>query len=198
MLESLTSGNHLLVAMALRIYALVASLLSISSHGQTTQGTPQPGVIRANETTLASASGVYNSSVTPSNLAWDTYNYCNAPHVNAAHYSRPDVSGAKLVYLNTVMRHHKRTPDNLYPQENMLNTPWDCLDFQQFLHGGPGAAQVFHETDTPAWHPFLSTVWNGTCDMGQLTRGGFEDAIRHGKVSFSLTTTWLGIDVHML
>ena len=52
--------------------------------------------------------GVYNSSKTPSALPWNTYNYCNAPHVNAAHYAKPtNVSGSKLVYMNVMVRHHK-------------------------------------------------------------------------------------------
>lgn len=58
----------------------------------------------------ASAAGVYNSSVTPSNLPWNTYNYCNAPHVNKAHYDLPPQAKggkAELVYLNMMMRHHK-------------------------------------------------------------------------------------------
>ena len=44
-------------------------------------------------------------------------------------------------------------------------------------------AQVFHETNVPSWHPFLRQFWNGTCDEGQLTKEGMEDAVRHGKVS---------------
>lgn len=56
--------------------------------------------------------GVYNSSVSPENLPWNTYNYCNAPHVNAAHYSKPtNVSESdgepQLVYVNAMIRHHK-------------------------------------------------------------------------------------------
>ncbi|EKM52252.1 uncharacterized protein PHACADRAFT_176271 [Phanerochaete carnosa HHB-10118-sp] len=150
------------------------------------------GVILTNQTDLGSVTGVYNTSQTPADLPWDTYNYCNAPHVNAAHYTMPNVSGAKLVYLNAVIRHHKRTPDNLYPQENVLNTPWDCSDFEQFNYGGPNAAQVFHKTDIPPWHPFLSTIWNGTCDEGQLTRGGLEDAIEHGQDFWSVYSQKLG------
>ena len=57
---------------------------------------------------LTHAVGIYNSSTTPSSLPCNIYNYCNAPHVNAAHYLKPtNVSGAKLVYLNVMMRHHK-------------------------------------------------------------------------------------------
>jgi hypothetical protein len=58
-----------------------------------------------------SNSGVYNSSQTPLNLPWDTYNYCNAPHVNPRHYNLPaNDSEARLVYVNLVMRHHKVRP----------------------------------------------------------------------------------------
>lgn len=56
---------------------------------------------------LSSANGVYDTSFTPSSLPWNTYNYCNAPHVNVAHYTKPNVTGAKLVYMNVAMRHHK-------------------------------------------------------------------------------------------
>lgn len=77
----------------------------------------------------------------------------------------------------------QRTPDNLYPNENMLNPAdgWDCSDFIQENYGG-GTARVFHETNIPSWHPFLSLIWNGTCDEGQLTAGGLADAVKHGKV----------------
>jgi hypothetical protein len=60
---------------------------------------------------LVSESGVYDSSETPLTLPWNTYNYCNAPHVNAAHYELPPnitpMGGGKLVHVSVVMRHHK-------------------------------------------------------------------------------------------
>jgi hypothetical protein len=60
---------------------------------------------------LASASGVYNSSQTPSMLPWNTYNFCNAPHVNAAHYELPPnvtfTGGSQLIHVSVIMRHHK-------------------------------------------------------------------------------------------
>lgn len=131
---------------------------------------------------ISSAAGVYNSSVTPENLPWNTYNYCNAPHVNAKHYQLPvNAPNATLVYMNVVLRHHKRTPDNLYPDENELNAiPWNCSDFLQFSYGG-GTTAIYHETISPPWHPFLSQIWNGTCDQGQVTQEGLDDAVRHGE-----------------
>ena len=147
---------------------------------------------------------IYNGSGTPTTLPWNTYNYCNAPHVNPAHYSQPENAfDAKLVYLNMVMRHHKvrlhflppelstetiagqRTPDNLFPSEQSLNPPagWDCHDFIQQIYAR-GAAQISRQTVIPSWHPYASRIWSGTCDAGQLTRQGLDDSIRHGKVSF--------------
>ncbi|KAI0071352.1 phosphoglycerate mutase-like protein [Panus rudis PR-1116 ss-1] len=142
---------------------------------------------------LATSGGVYDSSHTPSNFPWNTYNYCNAPHVNTKHYTLPPVKGAKLVYLNMVMRHHKRTPDNLYPKENELNSvPWNCVDFKQFSFGG-GSTHVFHEVTVPDWHPFRSQIWNGSCDQGQLTEEGLQDAIQHGKDFWSVYVGKLGL-----
>lgn len=51
--------------------------------------------------------GIYNSSITPSDQPWNTYNYCNAPHVNSQHYLEPQDSEATLEYLNVIIRHHK-------------------------------------------------------------------------------------------
>ncbi|KAH7923012.1 phosphoglycerate mutase-like protein [Leucogyrophana mollusca] len=143
--------------------------------------------------TLQNATGVYNTSITPSYLPWNTYNYCNAPHVNAHHYVKPNDSEAVLVYLNTMIRHHKRTPDNLYPNEKELNpaSGWDCTDFIARDYAGR-TAQVYHETIIPDWHPFASQIWTGTCDAGQLTRQGLEDAIKHGEDFWSVYHDELG------
>jgi hypothetical protein len=64
---------------------------------------------------LASASGVYNSSQTPSTLPWNTYNFCNAPHLNAAHYEPPPIAftsteESRLIHVSVIMRHHKVCP----------------------------------------------------------------------------------------
>ncbi|KII94408.1 hypothetical protein PLICRDRAFT_101602 [Plicaturopsis crispa FD-325 SS-3] len=151
-------------------------------------------VVGSSGLAVSAYDGVYNSSTTPASLPWNTYNYCNAPHVNAAHYAKPtNVEGAELVYMNVMMRHHKRTPDNLLPNENEFNpsTGWNCAVFKQFSYGG-GATDVFHETYIPASHPFLYSIWNGTCDAGQLTQQGLEDSIKHGKDFWSVYHGKLG------
>ncbi|KIJ59604.1 hypothetical protein HYDPIDRAFT_33044 [Hydnomerulius pinastri MD-312] len=142
--------------------------------------------------------GVYNSSITPSYLPWNTYNYCNAPHVNAQHYVVPEDREATLVFLNAVIRHHKRTPDNLYPNERSLNpaSGWNCEDFLQQDYAA-GTAQVYHDTIIPDWHPFAEQIWAGSCDAGQLTSGGLEDAIKHGQDFWSVYHHKLGFLEHV-
>ncbi|KIN93474.1 hypothetical protein M404DRAFT_171145 [Pisolithus tinctorius Marx 270] len=147
---------------------------------------------------LTSTPSVYNASITPSNLPWDTYNYCNAPHVNLDHYSFPNESGARLRFVVVVMRHHKRTPDNLYLSERTLNpiTGWDCSSIIPQSYAG-GTAQIFTETSTPFLHPFADRIWAGTCDSGQLTREGLDDAIKHGRDFWGVYHDRLGFLEHV-
>ncbi|KAH9966321.1 phosphoglycerate mutase-like protein [Lactifluus volemus] len=146
---------------------------------------------------LSSASGVYDSSQTPPTLPWNTYNFCNAPHVNAAHYDLPPQAlssdGAQLIHVSVVMRHHKRTPDNLAPSERALNPPmgWDCSGVEQLTYDLGGAA-IAHEATTPPQHPFARKIWPGTCDAGQLTAGGLLDASQHGRDLWELYHDHLG------
>ncbi|KAI6006206.1 phosphoglycerate mutase-like protein [Pisolithus orientalis] len=107
---------------------------------------------------------VYNASITPSSLPWDTYNYCNAPHANPDHYSLPNESGARLRFVVVVMQHHKLGPFLVIPQS----------------YAG-GTAQIFTETSIPFLHPFADCIWAGTCNSGQLTREGLDDATKHGR-----------------
>lgn len=140
--------------------------------------------------------GIFTSSVTPANLAWDTYNYCNAPHVSAKHYKRPtQAQDAKLVFLTVVQRHHKRTPDNLYPNENIFNpaSGWDCSNYHQISYS-VGAKHdsnvkghaIYRKIENPFWHPLNSIIWNGTCDQGMLTADGLRDSIQHGRDFWSV------------
>ncbi|PWY97721.1 phosphoglycerate mutase-like protein [Testicularia cyperi] len=141
--------------------------------------------------------GVYNSSATPAGLPWDTYNYCNSAHVNAKHYNKPSEvrKGAELVYVQVVQRHHKRTPDNIYPNEIVFNPPsgWDCNDYRQISYGvgAAGASDlhaygIYRKIENPSWHPLTSILWNGTCDQGMLTAEGLRDSIQHGKDFWSV------------
>jgi hypothetical protein len=88
-----------------------------------------PGLVRAavpGGVNATLGNGVYNSSKTPATLAWNTYNYCNAPHVNAPHYTAPaeaHAAGAALEHLTVVMRHHKA---RLFDSQNERSTDGAC------------------------------------------------------------------------
>ena len=60
-----------------------------------------------NESSLTSGTGVYgfvfNSSVTPAGVAYDTYNWCNMPHVRRQEYGIAS-SGYKLEYVEVVRK----------------------------------------------------------------------------------------------
>jgi len=123
---------------------------------------------------------------------WDITTYCNAPHVTASHYKEPE-KGAELVHVSVLMRHHKRAPAVLVPNEREININqgWDCSGVKQFAYNG-GGAHLYHTVTTPPGHPFARKIWAGTCDVGQLTPGGFHDSITHGKDLWGLYHTRLG------
>lgn len=77
----------------------------------------------------------------------------------------------------------QRAPAILVPNEREINIKqgWDCSGVKQFGYNG-GGAHLYHTVTTPPGHPFASEIWAGTCDVGQLTPGGFHDSITHGKV----------------
>jgi len=105
------------------VWLLVIIDLQYGAPGCPTPPLPPCGMLRTTillfltpMSALASASGVYNSSQTPSTLPWNTYNFCNAPHVNAAHYELPpnatfiSTGGSRLIHVSVIMRHHKVRP----------------------------------------------------------------------------------------
>ncbi|OBZ74386.1 hypothetical protein A0H81_05637 [Grifola frondosa] len=94
---------------------------------------------------ISSVEGVYNSSNTPTYLPWNTYNYCNAPHVNHEHYSEPsNIAGAKLVpgcrrvLLACFMT---KTPRTAFVDTNSTDVDHDYY-VEALTRAHPGAAIV--------------------------------------------------------
>ncbi|KAI9454987.1 phosphoglycerate mutase-like protein [Lactarius psammicola] len=114
---------------------------------------------------------------------WDIATYCNASHVVASHY-KESKEGAKLVHVGVMIRHHKRAPAFLVPNEREINVDlgWDCSGVKQFTYNGSGAP-LYHSVTTPPEHPFADQIWAGNCEEGQLTAGGFHDSKTHGRSS---------------
>ena len=147
---------------------------------------------------LASAingSGVYgfifNTSQTPSDVPYSTYNWCNMPHARSAEYPRLNSTDLQLEYVEVIQRHHKRTPyaANTFPIETY---PWYCNDTALYYYGAPNnplgneSAQTYWSVFTDTSNPLTAPGFPGDCEFPQLTRGGLDDAWQHGKDLYSV------------
>ncbi|KAK5129619.1 hypothetical protein LTR08_003018 [Meristemomyces frigidus] len=124
---------------------------------------------------------VFNSSQGPPS----TYNWCNMPHTNPSTYPRINSSSYKLVYVEVIHRHHKRTPyaANTFPVEH---SSWHCDDAALFYGGKPlnppgnGSASTYWTVSTPPSHPLVPQGFPGNCQFPQITREGLDDSHQHG------------------
>ncbi|KAI9375060.1 histidine phosphatase superfamily [Aspergillus egyptiacus] len=117
------------------------------------------------------------------------YNYCTMPHPHVDTYSlpRPVANGsvsAKLVYLEYLQRHQRRTPYNILPGGENQEYNCDTLHTHVFAApAGPGPTpmQVHGQAYTDPSNPFLTNYVNGSCQYPQLTIGGYLDGHQHGR-----------------
>ncbi|KAL4804588.1 histidine phosphatase superfamily [Aspergillus unguis] len=131
----------------------------------------------------------------------DVYNYCTMPHPQIDTYALPRPVGngsvnAKLVYLNYVQRHQRRTPYNILPGGE--NQEYHCDDIHPHLFaspasGNPSPVQVYGQGYTDPTNPFLKNYVNGTCQYPQLTIGGFLDGYQHGRDLYAIYGEKLGL-----
>ncbi|KAL7795110.1 histidine phosphatase superfamily [Trichoderma ceciliae] len=150
-----------------------------------------------------SALGTYGGTYTaPANEAsqgspYGVYDYCSMPHPRVSGYELPDDRHAKLVYLEYLQRHQRRTMYNLAPGGE--NQPFDCSTFEGYLYGsqvhGANGLPVFADVYTDPNNPFVDALpyVNSTCFFPQLTTGGFLDGVQHGKDLWALYGEKLGL-----
>ncbi|KAL6693695.1 histidine phosphatase superfamily [Trichoderma pleuroticola] len=148
---------------------------------------------------LGTYGGIYSA---PANKAsqgspFGVYDYCSMPHPRVNEYQLPNDRHAKLVYLEYLQRHQRRTMYNLAPGGE--NQPFDCSSFEAFLYGGQvrgtTGMQVFADVYTDPSNPFVDALpyVNSTCFFPQLTTGGFLDGVQHGKDLWALYGGKLGL-----
>ncbi|KAL5042415.1 hypothetical protein BDW71DRAFT_217014 [Aspergillus fruticulosus] len=129
------------------------------------------------------------------------YNYCTMPHPHVDTYSLPapvangSVS-AKLVYLEYVQRHQRRTPYNILPGGE--NQEYNCDAIHPHLFaapssGTPAPLQVYGQAYTDPANPFLTSYVNGSCQYPQLTIGGYLDGYQHGRDLHEVYSKKLGL-----
>ncbi|KAA8568280.1 hypothetical protein EYC84_007316 [Monilinia fructicola] len=141
---------------------------------------------------LGSYGGIYSAlaKFTISNVTYGTYDYCSMPHPRVSEYKLPEpvANGnvkAKIVYLEYLQRHQRRTMYNVLPSGE--TTPFNCSDVLPYLYAGPRDSTsqqpvpVYSQTYTDPGNPFLSTYISGTCQYPQLTIGGLLDGQQHGR-----------------
>ncbi|RDW68735.1 uncharacterized protein DSM5745_08495 [Aspergillus mulundensis] len=141
---------------------------------------------------LGTYGGVFHAPSDKASPTGDSvYNYCTMPHPHVDTYSLPapvrnGSVDAKLVYLEYVQRHQRRTPYNILPGGE--NQEYNCDTIHPHLFaspssGSPAPAQVYGQAYTDPSNPFLylSNYVNGTCQYPQLTIGGYLDGVQHGR-----------------
>ncbi|CAK7230513.1 hypothetical protein SCUCBS95973_007599 [Sporothrix curviconia] len=128
---------------------------------------------------------------------YGVYDYCTMPHPRVSEYTMPSDPHAKLVHLEYMQRHQRRTMYNLAPGGE--NQPFDCSTFEGFLYGAStGAADaipMYADVYTDPANPFVDGLpyVNTTCFFPQLTTGGLLDGIQHGRDLWALYGAKLGI-----
>ncbi|KAF7760282.1 hypothetical protein Agabi119p4_10958 [Agaricus bisporus var. burnettii] len=131
------------------------------------------------------APGIFNSSHTPDSI-YGIYNWCNMPHVRTKEYKTPS-SQYKLVYVEAIQRHQKRTPyaSNTYFEEVI---GWDCVNQGRTVGLHSTSFQettVEWQAEFPSNNPFTKTVGpgfiNSTCIFPGITSEGQDDARVHGE-----------------
>ncbi|KAJ5232849.1 hypothetical protein N7468_005805 [Penicillium chermesinum] len=132
---------------------------------------------------------------------YGTYDYCSMPHPRAQEYKLPEpVAGGsvkgKLVYLEYLQRHQRRSPYNILPGGE--NQPYNCDNVRPYLYAGPAhdngiqPIPMYAQTYQDPTDPFTPGV-NGSCQYPQITIGGIQDGFQHGKDLWSVYGDKLGL-----
>ncbi|KAE8354748.1 histidine phosphatase superfamily [Aspergillus coremiiformis] len=142
-------------------------------------------------TSLGTYGGVYHAPTDQASPIREeqNYNYCTMPHPRGDTYSLPppvaDHSvNARLVYLEYLQRHQRRTPYNILPGGE--NQEYNCDNIHPHLYAAPAAqgtppATVYGQAYFDPSNPFLISYVNGSCQYPQLTIGGLLDGYQHGR-----------------
>jgi len=96
------------------------------------------------------------------------------PHPRVTEWVPPPDSSAKLVFLEYVQRHQRRTMYNVLPSGE--NQPFDCSNIEPYLYGAPepelgdeNPVPVHAQVYTSATNPLINGYISGSCQYPQLT-----------------------------
>ncbi|KAJ5288887.1 hypothetical protein N7478_001917 [Penicillium angulare] len=130
-----------------------------------------------------------------------SYNYCTMPHPTADNYQPPSPvqNGsveARLIYLEYVQRHQRRTPYNILPGGE--DQEYNCdnihvITVSSTVNSSLESISMYSETYTDPANPFASRSVSGSCQYPQLTLGGVLDGYRHGRDLWAVYGEQLGL-----
>ncbi|RKP05903.1 histidine phosphatase superfamily [Thamnocephalis sphaerospora] len=159
------------------------ALLSLVGLAALTYGAITPG-----KPMIAASSSPFEDHLT-------NYTYCQADFPDPLEY-RPPSPGAKLLHVQTVIRHGDRSPLTVLPNDN---SEWRCDDMYKVMQvqggnvNGPTIGTYAVRTTIPEDKAYNGTMWtNGTCTLGQLTSKGARQHIELGSRFRSIYVDQLG------
>ncbi|KAJ5933633.1 hypothetical protein N7454_005962 [Penicillium verhagenii] len=156
-----------------------------------------------NDTSIGTHGGIYKAATDgpAAGSPYGTYDYCSMPHPREQEYKMPEAltngsAKGKLVYLEYLQRHQRRTPYNILPGGE--NQDYECDNVRPYLYAGSDSASgvqpvpMYAQTYTDPSNPFVYEV-NGTCQYPQITVGGVQDGYQHGKDIWAVYGEKLGL-----
>ena len=110
-------------------------------------------------------------------LGADPRSYCEAPGLT---YHPFPLDGFALVHVSEVVRHGDRTPVH-YMLQGEDRVEWQCANVESVVESALGGTNGVLVAPTLAKNNVFSTrLWNGTCDVGQLTLQGVKQHMAMG------------------
>jgi acid phosphatase len=129
---------------------------------------------------------------------------CQAYSLNPDGY-QPPFADAKLLQVHVFTRHGDRTPLNLMNAPGVeQEVTWDCSDSSQDVSvvvgesGGSTLTRQKVHIPRHAKAPFTTTMWKGSCALGQLTPKGADMHRALGKTLRQVYVKKLGFLPHSL
>ncbi|KAJ5950981.1 Histidine phosphatase superfamily clade-2 [Penicillium vulpinum] len=136
-----------------------------------------------------------------SGTPYGAYHYCAMPHPRSKEYELPEAltkgsTKGKIVYLEYLQRHQRRTPYNIFPGGE--DQEYRCENVRPYLYAGANSnsgvqpIEMYQQTYEDPTNPFSPGV-SGTCQYPQMTIGGIQDGYQHGKDLWSVYGKKLGL-----
>ncbi|KAJ2725505.1 hypothetical protein GGI07_001261 [Coemansia sp. Benny D115] len=180
------------------IFAVVVGHLAALAAGQDASAdvaTPltDSSTVSAEAAKPSAVKTTYNTDISNYDFDDSSFNYCDATYPMSSSYTA--VPKATLEFVQLIVRHGDRTPVLVAPGQDVT---WNCDGYTEntYLHAiGKDAlsssAMIKQNVEIPSWngkYGFSNKLWQGTCDVGQLTDRG---KIQHENLGAQLRSIYV-------